>query len=206
MKILDNLSFQNVLGLSNSKYTPQPTDIVIPAGRLKEERPLKKEVLLEWVGLTKLPATKKNEKFMRSVTIIAFVVLALLVILQEFIPIIAVLVVVFISYVISAAPAEQIKYAITTLGFNYADEFYPWDAFRYFFVTQKEDYVVFNLDLNKQGVSRLFVLAPEEKTEEIKNLFNEYLPFLEKPPEDFADKIFKVFMKKINVTQSNTNS
>lgn len=200
MKIIDNLSFKNVLGLSNDKYIPDPSEIIIPASKTKEQRPLKKEVLLEWMGLTKLPPTKKNEKFMRSLTIIAFVVLVLLVILQEFIPIVAILVVVFISYVISATPAEQVKYEITTLGFTYGGEFYPWDAFRYFFITHKDDYSVFNLDLNKEGVSRLFVLVSQDRTDEIQGLLNEYLPFLEKPPEDFADKIFKLFVSKINVT------
>jgi hypothetical protein len=206
MKIIDNLSFKNVLGLSNNKYIPNPSEVVIPASKSREERPLKKEVLLEWVGLTKLPPTKKNEKFMRSLTIIAFVVLVLLVILQEFIPIVAILVVVFISYVIAAAPAEQVKYEITTLGFTYGGEFFPWDAFRYFFITQKEGYCMFNLDLHKDGVSRLFVLVSEDKAAQVQSLLNEYLPFLEKPPEDFADKIFKLFVSKINITSQSTSN
>ncbi len=206
MKIIDNLSFKNVLGLSNNKYMPDPSEVIVPASRTKEERPLKKEVLLEWVGMTKLPPTKKNDKFMRSLTIIAFVVLVLLVILQEFIPIVAILVVVFVSYVISATPAEQVKYEITTLGFNYGGEFYPWDAFRYFFITQKEGYVIFNLDLHKDGVSRLFVLVAEDKVAEVQTLLNEYLPFLEKAPEDFADKIFKMFVNKINVNDQTNSS
>jgi len=206
MKIFDNLSFKNVLGLSNNKYTPNPSEVVIPARKSREERPLKKEVLLEWVGLTKLPPAKKNEKFMRSLTIIAFVVLVLLVILQEFIPIVAVLVVVFISYVIAATPAEQVKYEITTLGFTYGGEFFPWDAFRYFFITQREGYTMFNLDLQRDGVSRLFVLASEDKAAEVQSLLNEYLPFLEKPPEDFADKIFKMFVSKIDITGQSTGN
>ena len=205
MKLFESLDFKNIVGLGNSKYTPEPDARILPPTQAipaeGSRGSFKKETILEWTGLSKIPSSAKNEKFMWSVTILSFVVLVLLLILQEFIIIIAVLVVIFISYVISATPTEQVKYSVTNLGLEYAGDFHPWDSFRYFFLLNKGDYVLFNLDLKSEGLSRLFVFTPAESAGQVKDALNQFLPFLEKPPEDFADKLYRNFLNKFLVNK-----
>jgi hypothetical protein len=200
---------KNMLGLPDTKYQPSADEKVLPAKNpIPSQDPLapqsqqfKKSVLLEWVGPTKMPSAKKNEKFMRAATIIGFVVLLFLLILQEFVVILAVLVIFFVYYVINAMPSTDVSYKITNLGFEYAGQFFPWNQFRFFFMQEKEDMVMFSLDLESAMLSRLFVFSTRDMAPQVMDALNEFLPFLEKPPEDFSDKIYKNFVNRFLVNE-----
>lgn len=200
---------KNMLGLPDTKYQPSPDEKILPPKNpLPQQDPLapqtqqfKKSVLLEWVGPTKMPSAKKNDKFMRAATIIGFVVLLILLIMQEFVVIVAVLVVFFVYYVLNSMPSNEVSYKISNLGFEYDGQFFPWNQFRYFFMQEKEDMVMFSLDLQSSLLSRLFVFSTAEMAPQVLNALDEYLPFLEKPPEDFSDKVYKNFVNRFLVNE-----
>ncbi len=200
---------KNMLGIPDSKYQPSPDEKILPAKNpIPAQDPLapqtesfKKVTLLEWEGPSKMPSAKKNEKFMRAATIMGFVFLLVLLLLQEFVVIIAVLVLFFIYYVINAMPASIVKYKLTNLGFEFDGQFFPWNQFRYFFMQPKEDMFLFSLDLTGNVLSRLFVFSTPEMATQVKDAFNEYLPFLEVPPEDFSDKVYKNFVNRFMVNE-----
>ncbi len=195
--------------MPESKYQPSPDEKILPAKNpIPAQDPLapqpdtfKKQDLLEWDGPSKMPSAKKNEKFMRAATIIGFVFLLGLLLMQEFVVIVAILVLFFIYYVLNAMPATIVHYKITNLGFEYDGQFFPWNQFRYFFMQPKEEMVLFSLDLNGSVLSRLFVFATFDMSDQVKSAFNEYLPFLEVPPEDFSDKVYKNFVNRFMVNE-----
>lgn len=98
-------------------------------------------------------------------------------------------------------PSNEVSYKISNLGFEYDGQFFPWNQFRYFFMQEKEDMVMFSLDLQSSLLSRLFVFSTAEMAPQVLNALNEYLPFLEKPPEDFSDKVYKNFVNRFLVNE-----
>jgi len=200
---------KNMLGMPEPKFQPAPDAKILPAKNpLPAQDPLapqtatfKKETLLEWEGPSKMPTPKKNEKFIRAATIMGFIFLLVLLLLQEFVVIVAVLVLFFIYYVLNALPPAIVKYKITNLGFEYDGQFFPWNQFRYFFMQPKEEVVMFSLDLTGNVLSRLFVFSTFEMAPQVQSAFNEYLPFLEVPPEDFSDKVYRNFVNRFMVNE-----
>lgn len=153
-----------------------------------------KRTLYQWASPNKLPNGGLDPKLRRSLFIVGIVVGLILLIMQEFLLILAIGSVVFVIYVISSTPAEDVMHEITNLGVIYDGEFYPWEVFSYYFFTERDGVGILGMD-RKSGVRLIFIVNAEQRQEIHKILF-ERIPYLEEAPRDSLDNMYRSVLDK----------
>ena len=95
-----------------------------PAAPGQEEK--REEVLLEWSSPSRL-FKRRDKDYFRNIAAIFFLSSIILVFAGEFILIVAGLAIVFLLYVLSTVPPEEVRHRITSLGIESAGHFYRWE-------------------------------------------------------------------------------
>lgn len=155
---------------------------------------MNKKTLYQWSAPNKLPHGGFDPKVIRSLLIVGIVVGLILLIMQEFLLILAIGSLVFVSYVISAAPADTVVHEITNLGVIYDNEFYPWEVFKYYFFTNRDGADILGMD-RKNGVRLIFIVNQQHK-QEIHKILYERIPYLDEAPKDSLDNMYRSILDK----------
>ena len=181
---------------SNPNQNLQPTPEATQQGQSNEN--LNKQVLFTWTAQNKLPHSGLDPKLKRSLMIIGIVVGILLFIMQEYLLILAIGSLVFVSYVISNTPASIVTHDINNLGVSYEGEFYPYTDLKFYFFTQKGGVDILGID--RQNYTRLiFLINPNEK-QVIHELLYTRIPYLETPPQDALDDMYKGILSRFTTS------
>src|SRR4030042_6030893 len=90
----------------------------------KEEK--RQEVYLSWSSPSRL-FKKRDKEYFTNIGAIVFLLVVILVFAREFMLIAAVVSIVFLVYVLSTVPPEDVEHSITNLGIDSAGHFYRWE-------------------------------------------------------------------------------
>lgn len=158
-----------------------------------------RKILLRWTAPGRASKKALSEKTIRSMIIIFSVVALLLVVMQEFFLIIAIASIIFISYILSSTPPEDIHYEISNHGINYNGQFYSWGDLKQYFFTSEDNFETLNVDVLNGLPGRLYLTIKSGDKEKLQEIFSRYLPYLEKAPQNVFDRAYDSVIGKFEL-------
>lgn len=163
-----------------------------PAERPKEDK--REEVYLEWASPSRL-FKKRDREYFTNVGAIVFLLSVILVFAREFVLIAAVLSIVFLIYVLSTIPPEEVKHKITNLGIESAGTFYRWEQlFDFWF---EEQWGQTMLVLRPIMTPRATILLGSQDRNMVREFIAKHIPFRETPQKTWVDNAASWLTKKI---------
>ena len=94
------------------------------------------EVYAEWSSPSRL-FKKRDREYFINIAAIVFLLSVILVFAREFVLIATVLSIVFLIYVLSTVPPEDVKHRLTSLGIESTGHFYRWEELADFWLEEQ---------------------------------------------------------------------
>jgi hypothetical protein len=158
----------------------------------KQEKP--REVLLSWVSPSRL-FKKRDKEYFTNIGAIVFLLIVILIFAREFVLIAAVISIVFLIYVLSTVPPEEITHHITNLGIESANHFYRWEELSEFWFEEQWGQVILNI--KPLLGQRIIILLGNEDRNKVRELIAVHIPFREKPEKTWTDNAASWLSKKV---------
>lgn len=159
------------------------------------------KVLLEWDSPARV-FVPKDEKYVRTVLWVLLAIGVVLIFFKEFLLYAVFLALAFVSYVLRTVPPEFVSHKITEHGLVSATHDYLWKDLKDFWFTQRQDFLVLNVNTNLRFPPRLFLLFPKNSSsvskEQIVTLLSSHISYRELPPENTVDKLMDTLSQKFN--------
>lgn len=152
------------------------------------------EVYLEWESPSRLFKRRDKEYFTNVLAIVALLTVILF-FAREFVLIAAVLSIVFLIYVLSTVPPEEVRHKITNLGIDSAGHFYRWqELYDFWYETQwGQKYMV----VRPMVGARILILLADKSFEHVRELLAKHIPFREQPQKSWVDNAAHWLTQKI---------
>lgn len=162
-----------------------------PKDRIGEKR---REILYAWSSPSRL-FKKRDKEYFTNIGAIVFLLIVILVFAREFLLIAAVVSVVFLIYVLSTVPPEDVEHAITNLGLDSAGHFYRWEELVEFWF--EEQWGQGLLVIKPRIGSRIIVLLGHSDAKKVRELLAEHIPFREAPEKSWVDNAATWLSEKV---------
>ena len=134
----------------------------------------------------------------KTLIIIAVVISMIFILMQEFLLVVLIASIVFMSYIIRATPAENLKYELNTHGVSYAGTLYYWYDLSRFFFKSTAGSEILCVDTKSGIPGRLYLTLNPGDREKVKEIAQKYINFLEVEPKTFVDKAYDSVLDKIS--------
>lgn len=157
----------------------------------KEQR---QEVLLAWESPSRL-FKRRDKEYFTNIGAIVFLLIVILIFAREFLLIAAVVSIVFLVYVLSTVPPEDVGHKITNLGIESAGHFYRWEELVEFWFEQQWEQTM--VVLRPIIGTRIIVLLGTQDKEQVRKLLADYIPFREMPEKTWVDNAARWITEKI---------
>src|SRR3989344_4829164 len=144
----------------------------------------KEEVLLAWTSPSRL-FKKRDREYFVNIGAIVFLLSIILVFAREFVLIAAVLSIVFLIYVLSTIPPEEVKHRITNLGIESAGAFYRWEQLFEFWYEEQWGQTL--LVLRPFIGPRVIILLGGKDRNSVRAYIAKHIPFRETPQKTWVD-------------------
>jgi len=152
------------------------------------------EVYAEWSSPSRL-FKKRDREYFVNIAAIVFLLSVILVFAREFVLIATVLSIVFLVYVLSTVPPEDVKHRITNLGIDSAGHFYRWEELADFWF---EDQWGQTMMVVRPYLSpRLIILLGSQTKPRIRDFVAKHIPFREEPERTWMDNATRWITEKI---------
>ena len=174
----------------------EPSVQVSPTAEEKRE-----EVYLEWTSPSRL-FKKRDREYFTNIAAIVFLLSVILIFAREFVLIAAVLSIVFLIYVLSTVPPDDIKHRITTLGIESAGRFYRWEQLFEFWLESQWGQTI--LVLRPMWGSRIIILLGNQDSSKVRELIAKQIPFREQPEKTWVDNAAHWLTQKIPLEKPQT--
>jgi hypothetical protein len=129
----------------------------------------------------------------------------ILIFVKDFFLIAAIVAFVFVFYVLSTVPPEEIENKLTNRGVVYAGQTYPWENVDQFWFNKKYNQRMVNYQLKIGFPSRLSLMLGEGEEDKIKEISVKYA-FEEEPEPTFLDKSSAWLSEKIPLENEKKSS
>jgi len=166
-----------------------------------EERPLEvmpvREVktLLAWKAPVRV-FKKRDREFWTTVASIAILVAIILFFIKEWLLIAAIIALIFVYYILSTVPPEEVEHQITTRGIRFAGKDFLWDELGRFWFSQRFEQKILNIETRGRLPGRLELLLGPVEEGKIKEILVKYLSE-ETPLPSFLDRASDWLSKKV---------
>lgn len=154
----------------------------------------REEVYLSWESPSRL-FKKRDREYFTNIGAMVFFLLVILVFVREFVLIATVLAIVFLIYVLSTVPPEDVKHRITNLGIESAGHFYRWEELSEFWFEAQWGQTM--LVLRPFFATRIIILLGDQHKNKVRELVAQHIPFREEPERTFVDSAAKWISEKI---------
>ncbi|HBL51965.1 MAG TPA: hypothetical protein DDZ05_01945 [Candidatus Blackburnbacteria bacterium] len=152
------------------------------------------KVVFSWTVPAR-PFKKRDREFFTTVLAIAFLVGLILFFLDGPLPLLVIIALVFLVYVLSTVPPEEVEHSITNKGIIAAGQRHDWFNLRRFWFTNR--FGAHLLVVESRGFpGRIETVVLEKDEEKIKKELTSHLPFEEVAPS-FLDKSAAWLSKRI---------
>ncbi len=152
------------------------------------------EVYAVWSSPSRL-FKRRDREFFVNILAIVFLLSVILVFVREFVLIATVLSIVFLIYVLSTVPPEEVKHRITSLGIESAGHFYRWEEFADFWFEDQWGQTM--LVLRSFVAPRTIILLGDQKKEKMREYIARHIPYREEPEQSWVDNAAKWISEKI---------
>ncbi len=160
----------------------------------KDASEVRQEVLLAWSSPSRL-FKRRDREYFTNIGAIVFLLIIIFVFAREFLLIAAVVSIVFLIYVLSTVPPEEVSHRITNLGVESAGHFYRWEELVDFWFEEQWGQTM--LILRPLMGTRIIVLLGTEDKTHVRELVSEYIPFREQPEKTWVDNAAHWITEKI---------
>ncbi|KKR86412.1 hypothetical protein A2875_00715 [Candidatus Gottesmanbacteria bacterium RIFCSPHIGHO2_01_FULL_46_14] len=160
--------------------------------RVGEEK--REEVYLEWRSPSRL-FKRRDKEYFTNIGAIVFLLTIILVFAREFVLIAAVLSIVFLIYVLSTVPPEEIDHRITNLGIESGGHFYRWEELADFWYEEQWGQTM--LILRPYFTARVIILLGNQDPGRVREFVAKHIPFRQQPEKGFVDNAASWLSKKI---------
>lgn len=150
--------------------------------------------LVTWIAPAR-PFKRRDRQFYVTVVSIAAMVCLILFLAEGAMPVILIISLIFLYYVMSTVPPDNIEYKITNKGIKVLDKRVDWQYLGRFWFTKRYDSELLILETSFVPNRMELVITPESKEQIIKTL-SEYLVQEEISPSNI-DKLIDWFSKKL---------
>lgn len=158
-------------------------------------RPEKEETYLTWSSPSRI-FKKRDKEYFTNIAAIVFLLSIILVFAREFVLIAAVLSIVFLIYVLSTVPPEEVKHRISNLGLESAGHFYRWEELFDFWFEERWGQTM--LVIRPLAGSQLIVLLDSSVNQDkVRKLIEKYITFREKPEKGWVDNAASWLTEKV---------
>lgn len=159
-----------------------------------EDTGVSQETLLAWTSPARL-FKKRDADYFKTIGAIVFLLTIILVFASEYILVVAMLSIVFLIYVLSTVPPEDVEHRITNLGIESAGHYYRYEEFAEFWF--EDQWGQTKLVLRPYvGVLTILLVKPEMK-EKVRELLSKHLMYREQPEKTWVDNASSWLSKKI---------
>ncbi len=141
------------------------------------------------------PFKRRSREYWVTVFSIAALLAFILFLAEGVMPVILIIALVFLYYVLSTVPPDQIEYKITTKGVKIADKTTLWDQLIRFWFTKRMDSDLLAIE-TVTFPGRLELVVQQPDIVKIKSILIKYIPE-EKPDETSIDKAVNWVSKKL---------
>jgi len=154
----------------------------------------REEVYLEWSSPSRL-FKRRDKEYFTNIGAIVFLLSIILVFAREFVLIAAVLSIVFLVYVLSTVPPEEVKHRITNLGIESAGHFYRWEGLSEFWFEAQWGQTL--LVLRPLWQPRVIILLGSQNQTKVRELISKNIPFRETPEKSWVENAASWLTRKI---------
>ncbi len=159
------------------------------------------EVLLAWTSPSRL-FKKRDREYFTNIGAIVFLLTIILVFAREFVLIAAVLSIVFLIYVLSTVPPEEVSHRITNLGIESAGHFYRWEELADFWLEEQWGQTM--MVLRPYLSPRVLILLGSQNKENVREIIAKHIPFREEPQKTWVDNAASWLTRKIPLEKPTT--
>ena len=152
------------------------------------------EVYLGWTSPSRL-FKKRNAEFYKTIGAIVFLLTIILVFASEYVLVLALLSIMFLVYVLSTVPPENVDHRITNLGIESAGHYYRWEELSEFWFDSQWDQNL--LVLKPFFGPRTVILLGLERKEKVRELLAKRIPYRETPDKTWVDNASSWLSSKI---------
>jgi len=157
------------------------------------------EVYLSWSSPSRL-FKKRDMEFYKTIGAIVFLLTIILVFASEFVLVLTMLSIVFLVYVLSTVPPENVDHRITNLGIESAGHYYRWvELFEFWFDSQWGQTL---LVIRPLVGPRIIILLGSESKEKVRGYLTKHIPFREIPERTWMDNASSWLSSKIPLDHS----
>jgi len=150
--------------------------------------------LVTWTAPAR-PFKRYGRKFYVSVFSIVGIISIILFIAEGFMPVALLISLVFLFYVLSTVPPEDIEYKVTNKGIKIAGKETPWANIARFWIAQKSGSDVLMFD-TFSFPGRVQLVVGSGLKDKLKKEISAYVPYEEVPPSTL-DKVANWVIKKL---------
>ena len=152
------------------------------------------KVYLSWSSPSRL-FKRRDKEYFTNIGAIVFLLTIILVFAREFVLIAAVVSIVFLIYVLSTVPPEDIKHKITNLGIESGGHFYRWEELVDFWFEEQWGQV--KLEIRAYAQPHVIILLGSESKEKVREIIAKYIPFREEPEKTWVDNAANWLSQKV---------
>lgn len=151
-------------------------------------------VYISWKSPSRL-FKKRDKEFFRNIAAIVFFLLVILFIAREVPLMMAVLAIVFLVYVFSTVPPEEVEHTISNIGIESAGHLYKWETLSEFWFEEQwgQKMVVIVPEIG----TRLIMLLGDVGQERIKEILTRFIRYREEPKKTVIDNAASWLSKKV---------
>jgi hypothetical protein len=152
------------------------------------------EVYLQWRSPSRL-FKRRDREYFTNIGAIVFFLTVILIFAREFVLVAAVLSIVFLIYVLSTVPPEDVDHRMTNMGIESAGHFYRWEELAEFWFEDQWGQTKFTL---RPVIGPLIViLVGSANSEEIRKIAEKHIAYRETPQKSWVDNTATWLAKKI---------
>lgn len=153
-----------------------------------------KETYLTWTSPSRL-FKKRDKEYFTNIGAIVFLLTVILIFAREFVLVAAVFSIVFLIYVLSTVPPENVKHQIINLGIESTGHFYRWQELGEFWFESQWGQTM--LILRPFFGPRIVILIIPEDRMKIREIIDKHIPFREQPEKTWVDNAASWISRKI---------
>ncbi len=168
---------------------------------------IEEKVLFEWTSPERA-FQRRNRDFWITAIAILVLVSVIFVMIQEFYLVIALISVLFLYYVLSTVPPENITHKITNKGIYFGEAHYSWDLLERFWFQKTLGWDAVFFETKLRFPPQLSMIIDKESEDKLKEIIQKRIPLIQSSPS-FIDKLTKWFAARLPLetrVEANTNS
>lgn len=153
------------------------------------------KVLFEWVAPERAFQRREKDFWITSVAILVLVGV-IFVFIKEFFLIVALGSLLFMFYVLSTVPPEDVKYMITNRGVYFGETYYYWNVIEKFWFKKILSTEMIHFGTNLKFPRAVSLVINPSDMDKLKEISLKYVPLINNPPSTI-DKLTDWFAKRL---------